>query len=224
MKVEKTVVYRVTVERECGCTAVKEFKDPQYKEAITEAGYEPCKKHKANKDLVDMMGMILKEDVQREAESSARPAYAPMRPVAGQPTSLDGSTGESVTSIPIDRSKLPRAVAAPAAAGAGANVPPATQGPRRDPTQVRTVNRDHASMGRRGASSGRAPVTAVTTTNPAGARPARRAQTVQVGEVELQTPGMDIDIDMDGVPEDPRVTALAENALLPDLEDDPSQV
>jgi hypothetical protein len=128
-------------------------------------------------------------------------------------TSLDGSVGETVTSIPITRPR-PHAAAVIAA-----GVPPSPQqGPRRDPNQVRTLTRDH-NVGRRAAVVGKTPVTGVTATNPAGPR---RPSTVQVGEVELETPGMDI-LDMDGVAEDPRVTQLAESALLPDLEDDPSQ-
>lgn len=220
MKVEKTHVHRLSVERDCGCRAVREFKDPQYKDAIAEAIYSPCKKHKASKDLSDMMGMILVEDVNREAETqaaAATPTHLHPIPVA-TPTSLDGSSGETVTSIPIQR-RPPRVHVAPAG-GTGGGAPAPQNGPRRDPTQVRTVNRDHSGAGlsRRAAIAGRTPVTGVTVTNPAGRRP----NTVTVGEVELETPGMDI-LDMDGVPEDPRVTRLAEDALLPDLEDDPSQ-
>jgi len=218
MKVEKTNVHRLSVERECGCRAVREFKDPQYKDPIAEGIYSPCKKHKASKELSDMMGMILVEDVNREAESlSATPVHLHPLPVATT-TTLDGSSGETVTSIPIAR--RPARVHVAPASGGGSGVPAPQAGPRRDPTQVRTVNRDHSGAGlsRRAAVSGRTPVTGVTVTNPAGRRP----NTVQVGEIELETPGMDI-LDMDGVPEDPRVTRLAEDALLPDLEDDPSQ-
>ena len=214
MKVEKTNVHRLTVERECGCKATREYSDPQYKVAIAEAAYTPCKKHKAKEDLADMMGMIMREDVDREAQNNAAPTYAPMRVPNAQPATLDDSSGESITSTPITR-RPARVQAAPVANG---GVPAPQQGPRRDPTQVRTVNRDRSGLSRRAAVAGRAPVASVTVTNPAGAR---RPQTVQVGEVELATPG--IDIDMDGVPEDPRVTALAESALLPDLEDDPTQ-
>ena len=222
MKVEKTNVHRLKVERECGWKAVREYKDPQYKEAIDEASYVPCKKHKAKEDLAEMMGMILKEDVDREAEKNAAPTYAPLRTPAATPTSLDGSTsdGGEVTSTPITRPR-PRVAAAPVA-NAGGNVPPAQNGPRRDPTQVRTINRDHSSVGRRGAIAGRAPVTSVTASSPAAGVQPNRKQVVQVGDIELATPGLDLDI-TDDVPEDPRVTRLAEAALLPDLEDDPSQ-
>jgi hypothetical protein len=216
MKVEKTHVHRLSVERECGCRAVREFKDQQYKDAIAEAIYSPCKKHKASKELTDMMGMILCEDVNREAESMAAvPVHLHPIPVATT-TTLDGSSGETVTSMPIAR-RRPQVHVAPASGG-GSGAPAPQNGPRRDPTQVRTISRDHA-VGRRATAAGRTPVTGVTVTNPAGAR---RPNTVQVGEVELETPGMDI-LDMDGVEEDPRVTRLAEDALLPDLEDDPSQ-
>jgi hypothetical protein len=216
MKVEKTNVHRLSVERECGCRAVREFRDQQYKDAIAEAIYSPCKKHKANKDLTDMMGMIMVEDVNREAESQAAvPTHLHPIPVATK-TTLDGSSGETVTSIPIAR--RPARVHVAPAGGGGGGAPVSQNGPRRDPTQVRTINRDH-NVGRRAAVTGRTPVTGVTVTNPAGPR---RPNTVTVGEVELETPGMDI-LDMDGVPEDPRVTRLAEDALLPDLEDDPSQ-
>jgi hypothetical protein len=216
MKVEKTNVHRLSVERECGCRAVREFSDPQYKDAIAEAVYSPCKKHKANKDLADMMTMIMVEDVNREAETqSAVPVHLHPIPVATT-TTLDGSSGETVTSIPISRPRPRVQIAAAGGNGGGAQAP--QNGPRRDPTQVRTINRDH-NVGRRAAVTGRTPVTGVTVTNPAGPR---RPNTVQVGEIELETPGMDI-LDMDGVAEDPRVTRLTEDALLPDLEDDPSQ-
>lgn len=223
MKVEKTNVHRLTVERECGCKAVREYTDPQYKEAIAEATYVPCKKHKAKEDLAEMMGMILKEDVDREAEKNAAPTYAPLRTPVATPASLDGTTSTedgSITSTPITRPR-PRVAAAPVATG-GAPVPPPSNGPRRDPTQVRTVNRDHSSVGRRGAIAGRAPVTSVTASSPAAGVQPNRKQVVQVGDIELATPGLDLDI-TDDVPEDPRATRLVEAALLPDLEDDPSQ-
>jgi hypothetical protein len=215
MKVEKTNVHRLSVERECGCKAVREFSDPQYKEAIAEASYAPCKKHKAKPDLQEMMQMIMTEDVNREAENQTAAASHPRHPIpTATTTTLDGSSGETVTSIPISRPR-PRVQVAPAGGG---GAPASQSGPRRDPTQVRTINRDH-NVGRRAAVTGRTPVTGVTVTNPAGPR---RPNTVQVGEVELETPGMDI-LDMDGVAEDPRITRLAEDALLPDLEDDPTQ-
>ena len=219
MKVEKTNVHRLTVERECGCKAVREYTDPQYKNAIDEAIYVPCKKHKAKEDLAEMMGMILKEDVDREAEKNAAPTYAPLRTPQASPASLDGATtdGGEVTSTPITRPR-PRVAAAPVAGG---GVPAPSNGPRRDPTQVRTIQRDHGGVGRRAQIAGRAPVTSVTASSPAAGGSNRR-QVVQVGEVELATPGLDIDI-TDDVPEDPRITRLAESALLPDLEDDPSQ-
>jgi hypothetical protein len=155
-----------------------------------------------------MMAMIMVEDVNREAENQSATAHLHSIPTA-TPTSLDGSAGETVTSIPITRPR-PHATAA--------GVPPSPQqGPRRDPNQVRTLTRDH-NVGRRAAVVGKTPVTGVTATNPAGPR---RPNTVQVGEVELNTPGLELDLDE--VPEDPRVTALTESALLPDLEDDPSQ-
>jgi len=215
MKVEKTNVHRLTVERECGCKATREYSDPQYKTALAEATFVSCKKHAKTPDIADMMSMIMREDVDREAQTNAAPTYAPMRVPQAEPTTLDNTTGETVTSTPIVRRPGPARVAI---APSGSGVPAPQQGPRRDPTQVRTVNRDRSGLSRRAAVAGRAPVASVTVSNPAGAR---RPQTVQVGEVELSTPGMDIDIE--GVAEDPRVTALAENALLPDLEDDPTQ-
>lgn len=207
MKVEKTSVYRLSVERECGCKATREFTDPLYREPIAEAGYVPCKKHKGKPDLQEMMQMIMIEDLNREAETTTntRSIHAPVHAI---PTSLDGSAGETVTSTPISRR-----LSVPTSGGVAVPAPQA--GPRRDPTQVRTVNRDHTGTGRRAASAGKAPITGVTVTNPAASR---RANTVQVGEVELATPGMNLDLDE--VPEDPRVTNLAESVLLPDLEDD----
>jgi len=212
MKVEKTHVHRLSVERECGCRAVREFKDNQYKDAIAEAIYSPCKKHKAKPELQDMMAMIMIEDVNREAENQSVSVVHHAIPNA-VPTSLDGSAGETVTSMPINRPR-PRVAISPVAGGVA---PLPANGPRRDPNQVRTLTRDH-NVGRRAAVTGRTPVTGVTVSNPAAGR---RPNTVQVGEVELETPGLDID--MDGVPEDPRITRLTEDALLPDLEDDPSQ-
>lgn len=219
MKVEKTNVHRLTVERECTCKATREYKDPQYKEPIADGVYEPCKKHKAKADLAEMMGMIMLEDLERESQVQAAPTYAPLRTPMSTPASLDGSSGEEVTSTPINRPR-PRVATAPVA-NTGGSVPSAQNGPRRDPTQVRTVTRDHGVAGSRRALAGRAPITSVTASSPAaGVQP--RRQVVQVGEVELATPGLDLDI-TDDVPEDPRATRLVEAALLPDLEDDPSQ-
>lgn len=216
MKIQKTNVFRLSIEKDnCTCKVLREYSDAQYKTPLSEPVFTPCKKHGAKPEVSEAVGDMMVEMLDREAQNNAAPTYAPMRVPEAQPTSLDGSSGETVTSTPIAR--RPRvAVAAPA----GDGPPPPQAGPRRDPTQVRTINRDH-NVGRRAAVSGRTPVTGVTVSNPAGN--ARRPQTVRVGEVELSTPGIDLDLDMDGVPEDPRVTALAESALLPDLEDDPSQ-
>ena len=228
MKVEKVTVHRLTVERDCSCKATREYSDAQYKNPIADGVYEPCKKHKAKADLAEMMGMIMLEDLEREAQVQAAPPtpqYAPLRVPNATPTTLDGTTsdGGEVTSVPITRPR-PRVQAAPVANGGGSGrpVPQSTgQGPRRDPTQVRTVNRDHAAVGRRGQLTGRAPVTSVTASSPAAGAP-KRGEVVQVGDVELATPGFDLDIGEE-VPEDPRATRLIEAALLPDLEDDPTQ-
>lgn len=217
MKVEKTNVHRLTVERECTCKATREYRDAQYKDPIADGVYEPCKKHKAKPDLSEMMGMIMLEDLERESQVQAAPTYAPLRTPQATPSSLDGSSGEAVTSTPINRPRT-RVASAPVANG---GVPASQNGPRRDPTQVRTVNRDHNFSSRRAQIAGRAPVTSVTASSPAAGGSNRR-QVVQVGEIELATPGLDIDM-TDDVPEDPRITRLAESALLPDLEDDPSQ-
>src|SRR5208282_4220754 len=119
MKVEKTNVHRLSVERECGCLAVREYRDPQYKDAISDAEYVPCKKHKAKNDLQEMMQMIMVEDLEREATTAATAVAAAERPHHPIPTatSLDGSSGETVTSTPINRRSV-RAAAAPASGGA----------------------------------------------------------------------------------------------------------
>src|SRR5208282_1925594 len=147
MKVEKTNVHRLSVERECGCLAVREYRDPQYKDAISDAEYVPCKKHKAKNDLQEMMQMIMVEDLEREATTTAAVTAAerPHHPIPTA-TSLDGSSGETVTSTPINRrsvraASLAEHLLAPAPASGGAPLP--QNGPRRDPTQVRTINRDH---------------------------------------------------------------------------------
>ncbi len=216
MKIQKTNVFRLELEKDtCTCKIIREYNDAQYNSPLGEPVFTPCKKHAVKPDIAEVVGDMMTEMLNNEAKNQTTPGVHHAIPTATT-TTLDGSSGETVTSIPISRPR-PRVQVAPASGG-GNEAPASQNGPRRDPMQVRTINRDH-NVDRRATAAGRTPVTGVTVTNPAGAR---RPNTVQVGEVELETPGMGI-LDMGGVAEDPRVTQLAESVLLPDLEDDPTQ-
>jgi hypothetical protein len=96
MKVTKTSVHRLTVEKTCGCQATREYEDVRYSRPIGEGVFTPCEKHEKNKLVAEFAGEMLLEALDKEAETAGRTLTVSRESV---PTSLSGTTGEHVTSM-----------------------------------------------------------------------------------------------------------------------------
>lgn len=95
MKITKTSIHRLTVEKTCGCQATREYGDARYSAPIAEGVFTPCEKHEKNKLVAEFAGEVMLEALDKEAEASGK-APASREPV---PTALSGTTGESVQSM-----------------------------------------------------------------------------------------------------------------------------
>src|SRR5271170_4785980 len=95
MKVTKTSVHRLTVEKTCGCTATREFADVRYAKPIAEGVFTPCEKHEKNKLVSEFAGEMLIEALDKEAESAGKTVVTHRESA----TALSGTSGESVTSM-----------------------------------------------------------------------------------------------------------------------------
>src|SRR5882724_8833909 len=109
MKVTKTSVHRLTVEKTCGCQATREYEDSRYTKPIGEGVFTACDKHEKNKLVSEFAGEMLLEALDKEAESAGKTPAVTYR--ESSPTSLSGTTGESVSSmgapnIPRTREKV----------------------------------------------------------------------------------------------------------------------
>lgn len=67
MKVYKGMMYRIIVERACGCRAQQEFKDDVMREPDGEPTYKPCVKHKRGQ-IGEIIQEILFEVILKEAD------------------------------------------------------------------------------------------------------------------------------------------------------------
>ena len=95
MKVTKTSVHRLTIEKTCGCTATREFADVRYAKPIAEGVFTPCEKHEKNKLVSEFAGEMLIEALDKEAESAGKTVVTHRESA----TALSGTSGESVTSM-----------------------------------------------------------------------------------------------------------------------------
>jgi hypothetical protein len=96
MKVTKTSVHRLTIEKTCGCQATREYSDVRYTKPLAEGVFTPCDKHEKNKLVAEFAGEMLLEALDKEAESAGKSAVVSRE---STPTSLSGTSGEAVTSM-----------------------------------------------------------------------------------------------------------------------------
>ena len=97
MKVTKTSVHRLTIEKTCGCQATREYEDVRYTKPLGEGVFAACEKHEKNKLVAEFAGEMLLEALDKEAEAAGK---APVTAAhAETATSLSGTTGGSVTSM-----------------------------------------------------------------------------------------------------------------------------
>lgn len=217
MKVTKGPVYRITVETKCGCKAAGEYADAHYRQPLGDAKFYVCEKHKDRAEI-DILEMTLLEFVEKEALDAKTAAnLATLRAAQEQPQGEDeapaenvvGEGAESTTRMPLNR-KLERTASVGAAPTAnGSNVPPPMKGPRRDPLQVTKVNRGGVPTGGQSQADILAAKKAALAASAAAGAPAR---------------GTAVEMQIDEVPENPKITDFIDENLLGDPEDDPSKV
>lgn len=119
MKVTKTSVHRLTIEKGCGCKATREYEDVRYTKPLAEGVFTACEKHEKMKQLAEFAGEMLLEALDKEAEIAGKTVVVTRE---STPTSLSGTSGESVQSM-------------------GAPVMPKTR-EKRDPLAPRTARYD----------------------------------------------------------------------------------
>jgi len=95
MKVTKTSVHRLTVEKTCGCQATREYADVRYSKPLAEGVFTACEKHEKNKAIAEFAGEMLLEALDKEAESAGKTVVTR----ESSPTQLSGTIGESVQSM-----------------------------------------------------------------------------------------------------------------------------
>ena len=122
MKVTKTTIYRLEVERDCGCKGVRDYEDGRYQKGMADGVTVLCEKHsKKSEDAQEILQEMILDTLTMQAEQAAK-TYAPMqRQVADGDTGGLVASGESVQAM-------------------GAHMPKPMTGPRRgDPTEVRQI-------------------------------------------------------------------------------------
>lgn len=95
MKVTRTSVHRLTVEKGCGCAATREFAEARYTKPLGEGVFTACEKHEKNKALAEFAGEMLLEALEKEAEIAGKTVSVSRESA----TAIAGTTGESVTSL-----------------------------------------------------------------------------------------------------------------------------
>jgi hypothetical protein len=190
MKVYVGTMYRIIVERKCGCRAAQEFKDEFMKEPDGEPTYKPCAKHQRGhmKEIIQEFMFEVLENKAEEHRSQANIAIAEANAsrVTEAPVG-EGATAE--THAPIKIAGVTKKPAVVTAAPSG-NVP---NQPRPNPV-VRKANL--AAGSRSGLRRATVPARA------SEVIAAKQAAVPEAGPVEAG------DIQMEPVEEDPRVTKI----------------
>jgi hypothetical protein len=108
MKVTKTSVHRLTIQKDCGCSATREYEDIRYTKPLAEAAFTPCEKHEKNKIVAEFAGEMLVEALNKEAESGGKAAFVPAhRQVAeGDNAGVQAPGAESVQALGIVMPKI----------------------------------------------------------------------------------------------------------------------
>jgi hypothetical protein len=219
MKITKTAIHKLTVQADCGCIAYGEYQDEALKKTVAGPLFSPCDTHKENPGASVIEGLLKEVVIHTAAETKVAPPPAPAP--SAPPPHIDGAiaarraerVAAAAPASETNGGTPPAAVAGGAAAPATPGIPgattrtpiavkpgshrPGTKEPRvvgGNPHKVRLHDPTVTGRGRTG------------TGTPGGPKVASAASAVT---------------DMDGVPEDRRVTALVENiGLLDDGDDD----
>lgn len=134
MKITKTNVYRLQIEKECGCTAMREYEDGRYQKSSTSGTTVLCAKHLSkSEDAQEILQEFLVDTLVREAELAGK-QYAPFRPeVEEGDTGGVTATGESVQAMGI--TNLPKRT-----------LDTTRKGPRKHPLSVTQVSVDRTDQ------------------------------------------------------------------------------
>jgi hypothetical protein len=185
MKVTKTSVHRLTIEKNCGCKATREYEDVRYTKPIAEAGFTACEKHEKNKQFAEFAGEMLIEALDKEAESAGKnPFVATARPV------VQGDSG-GVVATHSEEGGSTQAM--------GMAMPPKIRQKPVDPLTPKQAHFDRPNM--------RLPQN----TNPTGSL--NVALPEQFSPEELEAEGITMDGSIEGVNEDPDVDSQMKRDL-----------
>lgn len=75
MKVTKSSVHRLSVEKACGCKATREYEDVRYAKPLADAVFQACEKHDKNKAFAEFAGEMLIESLEKEAETAGKTTF-----------------------------------------------------------------------------------------------------------------------------------------------------
>src|ERR1035437_10559081 len=107
MKVTRTSVHRLTIEKTCGCQATREFSDPSYAKPIGDSLFTACPKH-GKGVIAEFAGEMLIEALEKEAETAGRTLYAPQRQVAEGDNAGVQATAEAGGSVQAMGMTMPK--------------------------------------------------------------------------------------------------------------------
>jgi|SRR5580658_9612860 hypothetical protein len=128
MKVTKTSVHRLTIEKGCGCKATREYEDLRYTKPINEAEFAACEKHDKSKVVAEVIGEMLIESLEQAAETAKATTTLVTRPVP------EGSGGVQATTE-----------AGGSAQNMGMTMPPKIR-PKRDPLEPKTASYERPNL------------------------------------------------------------------------------
>jgi hypothetical protein len=167
MKVTKNSIHRLTIEKDCGCKATREYEDVRYTKPLADGSFSPCNKHSKGV-IAEFAGEMLIEALNKEAETAGKTTFVQQE----TPVGLSGTTGASVTSMGGPKVRKPQ-----------------------DPLAQKTLVRP--------APSGHQPTGNLNIAMPAG----------ELSPEELEEAGITMTGDIDGVPADPRIDRVIEEAI-----------
>jgi hypothetical protein len=103
MKVTKSSIHRITVDMTgCGCFAMQEFEDADFKKPIGKATFTACKKH-IKQPGVDIIEMLLTELLEKEALDHKVTPVAPVNPTRPNASAVVNAEGQLEMRVPINR-------------------------------------------------------------------------------------------------------------------------
>src|SRR5271157_765863 len=127
MKVTKTSVHRLTIEKGCGCKATREYEDMRYTKPLgSDAEFIACEKHDKSKVVAEVIGEMLIESLEQAAETAKSTTFVPaQRQVAEGDQGGVQATSEAGGSVQA----------------MGMTMPPKVR-PKRDPLAPKTASFD----------------------------------------------------------------------------------